>query len=1492
MTNLWAGLDALGAWEDVRPIPFLDRKSILQRRKKPDGSWEYRPRPIEGAVQDVPSAIDPAEHPHAAFGRQALTRAAEGLAAIPEMAAAGTAWMGEKFGEALNLGGRSEEDSGDLPELLGVNPAGVYGPRGSAPRTMREDLRARYDLEREKVAERLQNAPVLAGSADAVLDLASDPTNLIGVGAGKKILAELGEGAVEQAARRGVRALADYTPEEIELLARRERALSKLRPEDIERTLPEAPPVFRPGEGVPDDEIFHRLGMRAAPEDGEALRRASLELDEHAPPSRPRTFEEAMPPPPRIPLAELPDPVHFPRREFEEIADLPPPVSGAVHREAVEQAVQAGERVRPGALQGYDDLAAEVTVAGRRPELPSGGPPLNAEAGFVRVPNGPGFLSRYFRKDGEFAALGELRGWAFDRAGEMRREIAAGKRGVQNTLRDFSSAFEDEVVANGLPPGDALDNVTAYIEGRNDGAGLSPRLRSAADSMRQHYDDLSESYLQYGDLPQSLRETIELNRGEYHPRIFEGFENPDWKSIVDPTSPRHDPRERWRWDNFMTWAQRQRDVDRAALYPMARATVGGREARVVRVGASAREALEAARGQMGPAAALPEVPPRTPGLRGAERQAENVRLWQAGNERAAARQAQREERRTLRNQLVEEERRARQDDVLVELGAWQTPWEWVPEIDPQTGDVLRQVVPRAEVQATGGWATWGDDQLAAYGQRLLDRDPDAFFGVGQSEVGREGRGNLKRRIIQDPRVDDLPTDLADRVRQGQVSLPTAIEQAKQRPGWFAQYAQTAPGLPEELDDLLGLYRDPSQRYRTGAMRAIHDQAVYKMHADLADRGMGTIFFTEDTMKPGYYEKIGGKGPLAELVTSPEIAAVIRGTENTSQQVGPLLNAWRKVNGGAKLAKTALNFPAGHMRNAAAWPFQLMAGGHYGAAFNPARPLKLLKYQLADKLGPKRGVMARMAKRLADTVELADGTRLGERWAMSLDELRPEIEYLYRQGVFGESAAAADIRHYTGAFPTLREPGAVAGARKALSAPLEAGLNFWAGGDDLGKHVYYRAELQNLLWADGRLGMAESLPADYFTRPEFAEAAREAAERTRLTTPTGSMISPGVRAMRDLPIAPFPGWTNEVFRTAKEQVKIGLSDLRHANPKRKVLGAKRLSGFMAMAALAGGGAGWLADKASGVKNPEGVRSFVPPWSRDSQLAVMDLDPKGKVRYVDVSALLPYSAFMDSAGVILRSAADPTDSSWDAALDTAQASLQPYIEEDIIANAVLDFARNRQGGESALTIPFQMLRENERRDSSYPIRTPGASATTQAKQAAYFWWKSLAPSGLAGLQGERLARAATEDNPEIRKLFVEMTNYDRDLEIKDEGIAALGLRVSTTDVSKAISRLGTDYVRQRAEASSLYTRRSRMGAEGVAHPEVILAAKKEANEMGRSAHEQAARVVADGLRLGFSEQQLRLWLKAGNIAKKHREALLRDARALLAGQEPGAYLPVVD
>lgn len=263
---------------------------LVQRRRMPDGTYETRPAPRPDAgPAEPPSAIDPTQHPHAAFGQQVLTRAAEGVASLADLAsipvdalarAARYAAPPSNPGQAL---ARAATPRAQEAPLSGV----LYGDRADE----RQGLHQAYELERERVAERLRNTPVLAATADLGLDLGSDLTNLLPGGAGKVALREVGEEALQRTARQ-VAAVAPhppvdefaYTAEELAGLAARKRGLARLRPEDIERTLPLEPPPVRLGQGIPDAEVEQRLGMRASPEDAEELRRLSLEIGEGSEP--------------------------------------------------------------------------------------------------------------------------------------------------------------------------------------------------------------------------------------------------------------------------------------------------------------------------------------------------------------------------------------------------------------------------------------------------------------------------------------------------------------------------------------------------------------------------------------------------------------------------------------------------------------------------------------------------------------------------------------------------------------------------------------------------------------------------------------------------------------------------------------------------------------------------------------------------------------------------------------------------------------------------------------------------------------------------------------------------------------------------------------------------------------------------------------------------------------------------------------------------------
>ena len=823
-----------------------------------------------------------------------------------------------------------------------------------------------------------------------------------------------------------------------------------------------------------------------------------------------------------------------------------------------------------------------------------------------------------------------------------------------------------------------------------------------------------------------------------------------------------------------------------------------------------------------------------------------------------------------------------------------------PEGAQATVELPRDILTNLDSRIFGNMT---DDELFAYGQHLLNKDPDAFVHSAGA-IDREGRGNLRRRIYSYADVDDLPPELAAQVQSGAITLDGAVVQAKQIPGWWEDFVAHNPGMPPQLDNLLGLYKDPSLRYRTSMLRTVHDQAVYKLHRDLAEQGVNTIFF--DTRQPGSFVRIGGKGPLAEKFASPEIAAVIRGSQSTAKAfsgwAAGLFEGWKKVRSGISIAKTHLNFPAGHIRNAAAWPFIHLAEGHFGAAGNPVRALKLVPYQIADKAGTQQGAIAAVAKRMADMVELADGTRLGERWSMDLKDLRPEIEFLHGQGVFGESAHGADLRHYEGVLGF----GKASREGKLLTRAVGAGRALWEGGDDIGKHISFRANLQNLLWAQKDFGVAQSLPADYWMRAEWADQVAEAAKRTRLATPTRSMIAPGVKELRNLPAGPFPGWTAEQFRNAKENVRIALADLRDPNPKMKVLGAKRLGGFIASSALAsslrtgakagkwallGGGIAGAVNLARGTEDDPGdaLRSFVAPWSRDSQIVVTDVDKGGKVRSVDLSNLIPAAAFADGASALLRSVQDGNNY-WDGFVDATKETLNPFFDEEIAISTLVDLRANKKGS-SWFEEMMNQARTHPYKSPDYEVYDETGSRTRKAKQVLYHFWRQLGPAGVAGLQGERVLRATLQENQEVREAFADLTDYDRFLSVEDEAMSLTGLRFTTTDVGRSISRQGGDYWRQRIEISSDYARRKQPAGLAVASPERALELKAQANADGKRVHEMLVRSVADAMRLGYNQEQVRGWLKNGNVGAKHRGALIQDALRYLRGEPAQFYVPVV-
>lgn len=193
-SGLFDQLDAMGEWEDATPI--------VQRRRKPGGGWEYRPKQIAGAAPGLGKAEDPYADtsPLSVTTRQVIPRIKANLISqieAPSLARAATLPLGPLLGPPA---ARALDRA--LPEALrSRTPA----PLEELHRGSQEDVeRAKEDL-RQSMAVR--GAPPLATAATEMgfgaEAIALDPLNLIGASAGSR--ARGAAGALETAGQRTLR---------------------------------------------------------------------------------------------------------------------------------------------------------------------------------------------------------------------------------------------------------------------------------------------------------------------------------------------------------------------------------------------------------------------------------------------------------------------------------------------------------------------------------------------------------------------------------------------------------------------------------------------------------------------------------------------------------------------------------------------------------------------------------------------------------------------------------------------------------------------------------------------------------------------------------------------------------------------------------------------------------------------------------------------------------------------------------------------------------------------------------------------------------------------------------------------------------------------------------------------------------------------------------------------------------------------------------------
>lgn len=314
-----------------------------------------------------------------------------------------------------------------------------------------------------------------------------------------------------------------------------------------------------------------------------------------------------------------------------------------------------------------------------------------------------------------------------------------------------------------------------------------------------------------------------------------------------------------------------------------------------------------------------------------------------------------------------------------------------------------------------------------------------------------------------------------------------------------------------------------------------------------------------------------------------------------------------------------------------------------------------------------------------------------RQGRSMDpDTQAEMLRLLELGVLNESTPANDLRGLfkdagmesavantffgDGAF--IDDPSAIQKMTNASARTLHKWLikkpeQAYMFGDNVWKVYIFRKELADL--------------KKIYPDRTVADLEQEAAEIVRNQTPTYSLVSPNVQALRRFPLAgPFVSFHYEALRTFWNTLERGsheiISGSKNSNPRLVVRGMRRL-GFAALslrapAAVWGAIApavGSMLGQAFGDddRDKAALRVLAPPFYQNTDIIPMARNG-GDIVYQNVGFLNPWNAFSDPAMMMYRATQGNTwteEEKRSLMWGMAKEMLEPYVSSEILTEAMV-------------------------------------------------------------------------------------------------------------------------------------------------------------------------------------------------------------------------------
>ena len=457
-------------------------------------------------------------------------------------------------------------------------------------------------------------------------------------------------------------------------------------------------------------------------------------------------------------------------------------------------------------------------------------------------------------------------------------------------------------------------------------------------------------------------------------------------------------------------------------------------------------------------------------------------------------------------------------------------------------------------------------------------------------------------------------------------------------------------LSEPFRALIGEYKDWKVNYLRTIFKTSKLIAQSKINRQMADEGMGTIFFDEPTdthskqiNKERFENAVGRNKGNIELALSQnqDMLDVWLGEMRLDDQMGVPFNqlspdAEVAVKGRIKRIAESQAKAEHPLDNLYTTPEIAEAIALYQAPQSSEAWLRYLRLFMGQakvaatvysvQTGQRNilsniGVMTSQGYTDVGQFKKSVQALLTDLGAKKDSELREQMIEYARLHIIGESVNAGELREAIKAGTVnntdfedfARTAGGPVSAGNVITPVLKkvgrGALWYYKWGDDFFKIYVYENELK-------------SLRESYAGTKSEEEMKREAAEITSAVVPTSSLAPEIVKMIASNPaFGGFVTFHAEILRTQVNTTLRAAHELK--TPMFRKRGAKRLAGqiltYIALASISTAARALLGMKK---QDEDDARRFVAPWSRNSSIALLRKDGP-TISFIDLGYLNPFA-----------------------------------------------------------------------------------------------------------------------------------------------------------------------------------------------------------------------------------------------------------------------------